>query len=112
MEAVQAWTGDGQREVGGMPSSARAALSRPPSTLSATCCEGTLRQLRCAAAEAALGRTRCFEQGPGARSFHRGGRLAPVRNITAEWGRAAKDWKEAMNQFAILYEDRFTTAPD
>ena len=33
--------------------------------------------------------------------------LAP-RNITADWGRAAKDWKEAMNQFAILYEDRFT----
>ena len=30
-----------------------------------------------------------------------------LRNITAEWGRAAKDWKEAMNQFAILYEDRF-----
>ncbi|WP_425321701.1 IS256 family transposase [Alicycliphilus denitrificans] len=31
-----------------------------------------------------------------------------LRNITADWGRAAKDWKEAMNQFAILYEDRFT----
>jgi transposase-like protein len=30
-----------------------------------------------------------------------------LRNITAEWGRAAKDWKAAMNQFAILYEDRF-----
>jgi len=30
-----------------------------------------------------------------------------LRNITADWGRAAKDWKEAMNQFAILYEDRF-----
>jgi len=33
-----------------------------------------------------------------------------LRNITADWGRAAKDWKEAMNQFAILYEDRFTRA--
>lgn len=33
-----------------------------------------------------------------------------LRNITADWGRAAKDWKEAMNQFAILYADRFTTA--
>ncbi len=33
-----------------------------------------------------------------------------LRNITADWGRAAKDWKEAMNQFAILYEDRFTKA--
>jgi putative transposase len=31
-----------------------------------------------------------------------------LRNITADWGRAAKDWKNAMNQFAILYEDRFT----
>jgi transposase-like protein len=33
-----------------------------------------------------------------------------LRNITADWGRAARDWKEAMNQFAILYEDRFTLA--
>jgi transposase-like protein len=33
-----------------------------------------------------------------------------LRNITAEWGRAAKDWKEAMNQFAILYAERFETA--
>ena len=31
-----------------------------------------------------------------------------LRNITADWGRAAHNWKEAMNQFAILYEDRFT----
>ena len=30
-----------------------------------------------------------------------------LRNITADWGRAAKDWKEAMNQFAILYDERF-----
>lgn len=30
-----------------------------------------------------------------------------LRNITADWGRAAKDWKAAMNQFAILYEERF-----
>jgi len=33
-----------------------------------------------------------------------------LRNITADWGRAAKEWKEAMNQFAILYADRFTKA--
>lgn len=33
-----------------------------------------------------------------------------LKNITADWGRASKDWKEAMNQFAILYEDRFTKA--
>lgn len=33
-----------------------------------------------------------------------------LRNITADWGRAARDWKEAMNQFAILYGDRFTQA--
>ena len=32
-----------------------------------------------------------------------------LRNITADWGRAAHNWKEAMNQFAILYADRFTT---
>jgi len=31
-----------------------------------------------------------------------------LRNITADWGRAAHNWKEAMNQFAILYQDRFT----
>ena len=33
-----------------------------------------------------------------------------LRNITADWGRAAHHWKEAMNQFAILYEERFTQA--
>ncbi len=33
-----------------------------------------------------------------------------LRNITADWGRAAKDWKEAMNQFAILYVERFEAA--
>ena len=33
-----------------------------------------------------------------------------LRNITADWGRAALHWKSAMNQFAILYEDRFTKA--
>ena len=31
-----------------------------------------------------------------------------LRNITADWDRASRDWKEAMNQFAILYDDRFT----
>ena len=35
-----------------------------------------------------------------------------LRNITADWGRAAKDWKAAMNQFAILYEERFTHVHD
>jgi putative transposase len=33
-----------------------------------------------------------------------------LRNITADWGRAAQHWKEAMNQFAILYDDRFGAA--
>ena len=34
-----------------------------------------------------------------------------LRNITASWGRKpANYWHLAMNQFAILYEDRFTTA--
>lgn len=31
-----------------------------------------------------------------------------LRNITADWGRAAKEWREPMNQFAIAYGDRFT----
>jgi putative transposase len=31
-----------------------------------------------------------------------------LRNITADWGKPAHHWKEAMNQFAILYADRFT----
>ncbi len=31
-----------------------------------------------------------------------------LRNITIDWDRAANHWKAAMNQFAILYEDRFT----
>lgn len=30
-----------------------------------------------------------------------------LRNITADWGRPARDWKQAMNQFAILYQERF-----
>ncbi len=31
-----------------------------------------------------------------------------LRNITADWERPAPYWKEAMNQFAILYAERFT----
>ena len=31
-----------------------------------------------------------------------------LRNITADWGRAAKEWRAAMNEFAIAYGDRFT----
>ncbi len=31
-----------------------------------------------------------------------------LRNITTDWGRPAIQWREAMNQFAILYEERFT----
>lgn len=33
-----------------------------------------------------------------------------LRNITSEWSRATREWKAAMNQFAIIYEDRFTLA--
>jgi putative transposase len=33
-----------------------------------------------------------------------------LRNITTDWGNAAHNWKEAMNQFAILYDDRFDAA--
>jgi putative transposase len=31
-----------------------------------------------------------------------------LRNITAKWDRGAHYWKDAMNQFAILYAERFT----
>lgn len=34
-----------------------------------------------------------------------------LRNITAGWSRAATHWRAAMNQFAILYEDRFLKGP-
>ncbi len=34
-----------------------------------------------------------------------------LRNITAAWSRASPTWKAAMNQFAILYEDRFVAPP-
>jgi putative transposase len=33
-----------------------------------------------------------------------------LRNITADWSRASRDWKEAMNQFAIIYDERFANA--
>ena len=33
-----------------------------------------------------------------------------LRNITTGWSNAAHNWKEAMNQFAILYDDRFNAA--
>ena len=33
-----------------------------------------------------------------------------LRNITATWARASPHWKAAMNQFAILYKERFTQA--
>jgi transposase-like protein len=33
-----------------------------------------------------------------------------LQNITAHWSRAAKQWTLAMNQFAILYKERFTQA--
>jgi putative transposase len=31
-----------------------------------------------------------------------------LRNITADWHRPAHHWRAAVNQFAILYEERFT----
>lgn len=34
--------------------------------------------------------------------------ILALRNITKDWGRAGHNWKAAMNQFAILYEERFT----
>ncbi|MNE71589.1 Transposase, Mutator family [compost metagenome] len=31
-----------------------------------------------------------------------------LRNITVKWGTATHHWTDAMHQFAILYEERFT----
>ena len=31
-----------------------------------------------------------------------------LRNITTDWGRAAKEWRAAMNQVAIAYGERFS----
>jgi putative transposase len=33
-----------------------------------------------------------------------------LRNITTTWAKSDSHWRPAMNQFAILYEDRFTRA--
>lgn len=33
-----------------------------------------------------------------------------LRNITANWSNTAHHWKDAMNQFAILYPERFSFA--
>ncbi len=33
-----------------------------------------------------------------------------LRNIVKRWKQAPRDWKAAMNQFALLYPDRFATA--
>jgi transposase-like protein len=30
-----------------------------------------------------------------------------LRNVTAKWKKAAREWKAALSQFAILFEDRF-----
>ena len=35
---------------------------------------------------------------------------ARLRNITADWARASPHWRAAMNQLAIVYEERFTQA--
>jgi transposase-like protein len=34
-----------------------------------------------------------------------------LRNITAGWSKAAQHWRASMNQFAILYGDRFLKGP-
>jgi transposase-like protein len=31
-----------------------------------------------------------------------------LRNITADWGRSVHEWKTAMNQFAVIYGERFS----
>jgi len=34
-----------------------------------------------------------------------------LRHITADWTKPAHQWKAAMNQFAVLYDDRFLKGP-
>ena len=34
-----------------------------------------------------------------------------LRNITATWGKEANFWRQARNQFAIVYGERFTASP-
>lgn len=55
--------------------------------------------------------SRCL---PGGEAYESGDHVAAtkliwlaLRNIAADWGRATKEWREAMNQFAIAYGDRF-----
>ena len=31
-----------------------------------------------------------------------------LRNVTAKWKNAGREWKPALTQFAILFADRFT----
>lgn len=33
-----------------------------------------------------------------------------LKNITADWSRATREWKSAMNYFAFLYTNRFVVA--
>jgi putative transposase len=33
-----------------------------------------------------------------------------LRNITKDWSRSVWEWKSALNQFAILYPERFNLA--
>jgi hypothetical protein len=32
---------------------------------------------------------------------------SPLKNITKDWKMSAREWKSTMNQFAILFADRF-----
>jgi transposase-like protein len=32
-----------------------------------------------------------------------------LRNITREWALPLRTWRDAMTQFAVLYDERFTT---
>ena len=61
-------------------------------------------------AEATLAELEVFTQGPWGKKLPTVAakwRIATLRNITADLSRASRNWKEAMNQFAILYKDRF-----
>ena len=64
-----------------------------------------------ASAETAQAELDAFAQGPWGAKFPTVKLIwLALRNITADWGRAALNWQEAMNQFAILSDERFTRA--
>lgn len=84
--------------TGNLALSSKNVVSTRPRSIAALCLENNNSQLR------KIIKTRGhFPSDEAARKLI----WLALGNITADWGRAAHDWKTAMNQFAILYADRF-----